>query len=357
VPGDEWPEAPSNAQYKRDEPWYTGWEGHGWIVNGCPPPPFPFLDGVTDRRLFGPHGTVWLFYQSDLLEQIAHLPNIPAQWVVNQALRKLGISVGAGNSYLWRSDAPWAYPEGTPHMRWFHVTIVGNLGTTEHVAHTFNFQTLPTPDADQTDVQVQAVANAIRDQWQTFINSAGANNIQPAGLMSHNLHYSEVRVAYLEQTAPATTTTVPGRKGPKKVFHYPRPTYLVRTQYAPVTVATGGTGTAGDLPWEVACAVSLRTGKRGGANRGRVYLGPLDKSVMTTEGLYTGITQTTLGGGLGERFLTPLRTTKNLQPVIISRAYCGSAQITGTAVGGVPDSQRRRRKSVLESPVTTWGTI
>lgn len=238
-------------------------------------------------------------------------------------------------------------------MRWWHTTIVGTLGTTESVTHTFNWRTAPAPDVDQSEANGLVFAGQIRDAWAAFIGGTGATT-DAGKILSSSLTYTEVTAAYLEQTVPATVTTHPGKRGPVKDFHPPRAAYLVPTQYAPFAAgAVKGTNATADLPWEVAAAVTLTTGARGPRNRGRVYLGPFGQNVMGAAGKFGPLTGQ-LATDLGELFVNAVNTASGNRLHIVSRAYDTSIGVNGTKFGSVPDSQRRRRKGQAEAPVVGW---
>lgn len=351
LPEDDWPEAPWDATYHRDEGWW-GWQGHGWTVPHAPPGGFPFVDFPLSRALYGPPGTAWVFTEADLLAGLVGLPGGVGRYALNRALRKFGVVFGSGPILGWRTPEDFT-PQQEVTMRWTHVTIIGTVGTTEQVAHTFNFRTHPVADVDQDPAAIQTFAGQVRDAWVSFINNA-AGNPNPRAYLASSLAYTEVRAAYLEQTAPASITTEPGKTGPRKVFHYPRPTYLVPTQYALFTPgsATGG-GTTSDLPWEVAAGVTLTSGFRGARNRGRVFLGPLSQSAMAAGGLLSN-GWNDIATQFGTRFVNALNTTTGQRLHVVSRAYATSVGVNGVSIGHVPDSQRRRRRSQPEAPFKAW---
>lgn len=226
-------------------------------------------------------------------------------------------------------------------FRWLRCTVVATLGTTEQVAHVLNFRHATAPDADMDAAAVLAFGNQVRDKWAAMW---GGGTTTLAGQTTGQLVYTDVRTAYLQQDAPASITTHPGRRGLVKDFHYPRPAYIVPTQYSTFTVnAVKGTGAGNSLPWEVACALTFTTGLRGPRFRGRLYLGPFVTGVMDTGGLFGGL-QDNFPGNFVNLFLTPLTAATQQKLVVLSRAYADARFVTGVSVGKVPDSQRRRRK-------------
>lgn len=222
-------------------------------------------------------------------------------------------------------------------MRWILATIVGKVGTDESVSHTLKFRTSPTPDVDQSPEQLLTFGAQVRDAWGNFINAVVPPGLQLNQMFPSQLSYTEVRVAYLESTAP-------GSKGADGKFHYPKPTYLVPTQYVPWATPVAGRGASGPLPYEVACAMSLVTGVRGPRARGRVYLGPFDKGMMGTDGNFSAQNVDALATGFRD-FVHTLNTTTGNRLHVVSRMSNNSLGVNGVRVGLVPDSQRRRRRS------------
>jgi hypothetical protein len=240
-------------------------------------------------------------------------------------------------------------------FRYLRVTVAGKIGTVEEVAHVLNFRPLTNPDGDMTPAQIQSFADKVRDQWATFVNGGGPPTV--TSLLSSSLTYTEVRASYLEQGAAATVTTVPGRKGPRKVFHYPKAVYLQPTVYSQfATNAVRGSGSSGSMPWEVACALTLGTGLRGPRNRGRLYLGPLDQSCMGSQGLFSGNVDA-LAPAFANNFIKPLQVSSGQQLMVVSRAYATALAVTQVSVGHVPDSQRRRRRKQPETRTAPTASV
>lgn len=326
------------------------------MVKDLPPSPWPDPTYDYGRNLqFGPPGTMWIFDYGDVVDRLT-MPGISllaeqlmARWLTEQC-----------KDTPPKGPAEWTVPNpGTPvpdierwtGMRWLHVTINGKLGTDETLSHTMNFRTSPAADVDQDQAAVQLFANQVRDTWTDWFKNYSAPGGGPmAALLGNHLAYEDVTAAYLEQTAPARVETAPSKKTghPVKEFIYPRPTYLVPTQYAPFDNTVRGTSTSGKLPYEVACCVSLKTGVRGPRNRGRLYLGGLVQENLGPDGAFAGGFPglvATLTGELVHR----LNTGTGARLHVVSRAYATSIGINGVQVGFVPDSQRRRRRSLKEN--------
>lgn len=335
-----------------------------WLVRQLPPAPWPELPpGPVDHQVYGPEGTEWLFPVSDYLNRLT-------TGGFSQGFSKaLGVllseakAVAVPDSTTWGWRTPASAPEIPPSpevrpMRWIHATIVAKLGALEEINHTLNFRTNPA-DADQSPASLLTFANQIRDTWTSFFQGfdlLAQNHKKISDHFQAGLVYKEVRTAYLEQTAAATTTTVPGKRGPRKVFHYPRPVYLVPTQYSQFAPgAVHGTDPSGipPLPYEVAAVLTHTTGLRGPRNRGRIYLGGLASTVMGADGMFDA-TVKDMGAAYGQNFVNALNTASGNRLHIVSRAYNTSVGVNGVAVGLVPDSQRRRRRSQLEASTQQW---
>jgi hypothetical protein len=117
-----------------------------------------------------------------------------------------------------------------------------------------------------------------------------------------------------------------------------------------------GSGSASNtqLPYEVACCVTLRGTTAGRRGRGRFYLPPMHAAMLTTTGGSWGVTVTSTGtatvlGTLGTAFASFVSAT---------RRVCVASKVGGTLVmnpvntveiGNVPDAQRRRRNRLVEA--------
>lgn len=346
-----WPERPDIAQ-DFDE---------FWLVRRLPPQPFPDdYDYGSDRARYGPPGTVWVFPWSSLIDRQTALGTTKAtELAIERLLRKLSVDLPPTGSASWTTPlplAPPADPVGAP-MRWIHAVINAKYGDNETISHTLNFRTSPAPDVDQDAAALTTFGGQIRDAWTAFMKTANGTGSAAGAFISGQVQYQEVTVAYLEQTQPATITTHTSRKTghPVKDFTYPRPTYLVPTQYVPFTPAVGGTAAGTPLPFEVACCVSLGTGLRGPRNRGRLYLGGLTVDAMGGAGQFAASPTASFQAGIA-RFIHDINTSSGNRLHVVSRAYATSVGVNSVRVGLVPDSQRRRRRSRLESypaPATT----
>lgn len=321
-----------------------------YICLGLPPEPWPDVpvNGPFDRATYGPGGTIYIFSEEHLLDRYfpggGSLPRRLMKW-----LRKLRVLIVSGSG-SWSVPYEWAdpaLPVGVAQMRWLHVNINAKLADTETLTHSLNFRTAPAADVDQDAAAVLLFARQIRDTFQTAWN----NGLAPATPMSpffcSDLKYTGVTAAYLEQTQPAEIRRV----GNRNTYIYPRPNYLVPTQYADFATPLVGTNTGAPLPFEVALCASFTTGLRGPRNRGRLYWGGLPISAVATTGPQSGNFATAIAQScqaMTAALVHAWNTGTGGRLHIVSRAYATSVGVNGVRVGVVPDSQRRRRRSRLE---------
>lgn len=123
------------------------------------------------------------------------------------------------------------------------------------------------------------------------------------------------------------------------------------TQQVVADVAGGGVETF--HPNQVAWALTLETGySRGPAHRGRIYL-PLPGISVQADGLVQAADATALKTSAGT-LLTALNAAQaNYKVAVFSRKNPGATHrlVTGFAVGRALDTQRRRRRSLIENYV------
>lgn len=119
-----------------------------------------------------------------------------------------------------------------------------------------------------------------------------------------------------------------------------------------VTVAdvAGGGAAIPPHPNQIALAISLITGfSRGPAHRGRFYM-PLPMFLPAADGLIS-VSDRDYAKGAAQGLISGLNAiTANLQVGVFSRkaGAAGHRQVTGVEVGRVLDTQRRRRRSLVE---------
>lgn len=114
-----------------------------------------------------------------------------------------------------------------------------------------------------------------------------------------------------------------------------------------------GAATGDSLPLEVAAVVSWQTGLVGKRGRGRVYLPALTTAALTSSGRYS----TAVTSGLVAAMKALLQATALtgvgagglwVLPIVCAAAGTQYGVINSLSVGNVPDSQRRRRRSLDE---------
>ena len=104
-------------------------------------------------------------------------------------------------------------------------------------------------------------------------------------------------------------------------------------------------------PNQIACAVSLTTGfSRGPAHRGRFYL-PMPAIPVLPSGVMAAATAVLVSNAT-DRLLTAVNAVNSdYEMAIFSRksGAPGNRRVTGNLVGEVLDTQRRRRRSLVEN--------
>lgn len=139
----------------------------------------------------------------------------------------------------------------------------------------------------------------------------------------------------------------------------PAPPYA---QGTPVTLAFTGTlphGTSGGLlPLQCASVVSLRTGNTGRRGRGRFYVPAPDLSSAGTNGLLGSSTVSAMSAA-AEAFLAGCQVSLSLpnqlycQPIVTGAPFTNYGLVASVIVDNVMDTQRRRTKSLVRTPVAT----
>lgn len=130
--------------------------------------------------------------------------------------------------------------------------------------------------------------------------------------------------------------------------------YMLGTTNEIIVADIGGTGTAASAPPNQVClAVSLRTAvTRGPASKGRFYL-PLPTYMVASDGRISTVDATSADTAT-ETFIAALNAVDaNFKVGVYSRKAGAPAQrlVTGARVGRVLDTQRRRRRSLVEAYV------
>lgn len=226
-------------------------------------------------------------------------------------------------------------------MRWIKTTYRGTLGGgVEQFQFSINFGN---PGADPTLAEADALplAEQLAAIFKTVVNHPTAGMMI---LCAPDVMFTEVGVTQLTQT---DATGADGSGGNLEQSY--------ETAWANYPATTEPVGLSGivTLPYEVACAVTLQTDKRGPSGRGRVYLPPFSSAQMVAGGLFTSAGSALGGTVIGDYFDAVVAATPYV-PIVVSRRRIVLNEVTSINVGRVPDSQRRRRRSQDEARVTVW---
>jgi hypothetical protein len=128
--------------------------------------------------------------------------------------------------------------------------------------------------------------------------------------------------------------------------------YIEQSTYESVLAdLAGGLTPTNGVPNQLALAISLTTGvSRGPAHRGRFYL-PLPAMALGSDGLVT-TTHRDLVKGTTTTFINALNAVNTNYDVAVFSRKSGAAAhrvVTGHVIGRAVDTQRRRRRKVLEA--------
>jgi len=116
----------------------------------------------------------------------------------------------------------------------------------------------------------------------------------------------------------------------------------------------GGSHTGNPLPVENTPVVSLQTPRIGRHGRGRMYWPVQQSSTIDATGLYDHTTRDTLATDF-KAFLEGIAVTGGIGhaewalPIVSGKPYTKYAVVTGVRVGDVMDTQRRRRRQLVEA--------
>lgn len=228
-------------------------------------------------------------------------------------------------------DAPVVIKGEAPaKMRWLQTTMRGLLFG-EQFQHKLDWGN---PGADPTTSEADglALAETMATAWSTTMAASMTSAFSP------DVVYQEVGVVELNQSDPAGDVT---ESWGTQWFMYP-------TGSRP----TGGAAST-SLPYEVSCCVSTQTDQRGARGKGRFYLPPFSKDGITVHGLFNmGIVSPVIVA-IGN-YIDNIKASESLKPIVVSRKFRVLNEITSITCGVVPDSQRRRRRSISEARVAEW---
>ena len=223
----------------------------------------------------------------------------------------------------------------------YRSNVVGTLAAPqESIVHTMWHHVTWNADVHDTTIACNQIALKVQAAWLAFLGVIGPRLVQ-------QLVYTRVDTYAINAVGGSTNKGTVG-----------------------MTTGNAGTGTVSDLPYEVAMAVTLRTSsttyfdQHPRSAHGRFYLGGLTSNAMKAQGggrfdsavlpawgtpvgvLLNAVTNIGFGGG----------STAKADLVVVDRVRGKYRVVTRWDIGDVPDSQRRRRKGLVESR-TTKGTV
>lgn len=114
----------------------------------------------------------------------------------------------------------------------------------------------------------------------------------------------------------------------------------------PLTPA-GSSGT-NSLPPQISEVLTLRTALAGPSYRGRIYLPPMNTSVMTTSSQLSQTIAQTVASAWAD-YLQDAPAATDYGPIVWSKKGLFGSSVTQVEVGNTFDTQRRRRSSFVES--------
>jgi hypothetical protein len=222
------------------------------------------------------------------------------------------------------------------NMKWLRTTYRGTLGPDEQFQHKLDWGH---PGADPSTSEAEALtiaqtisASFLADFWGGPTNESTVHAAFPPDVV-----YTEVGVVLLELNSNGG-----------------KPTETYGTQWFMYPAAGRPAGTGGNsLPYEVSCCVSTQTDHRGQSGRGRFYLPPFHTQQVLGGGKYTSAQVGSIAAAFGHHIET-VKTGTGLVPVVVSQTHQILNEITSLNVGVIPDSQRRRRRSLDEARVIAW---
>jgi hypothetical protein len=126
--------------------------------------------------------------------------------------------------------------------------------------------------------------------------------------------------------------------------------HVVRSRESIESASIPGIAGGKQLPPECAVVVSLKTSHAGPSGRGRMYLPCISTDFTTATGGIASGCRDGIAVAMGN-FFTDVKAdaTHPLDPIVFSKVHDVGYDIAEVRVGNVVDSQRGRRKSIVES--------
>jgi hypothetical protein len=278
--------------------------------------------------VFGPEwgspGDEYVFSAAAAVDRMASHGSIPA--LIAQVLEDLGDFV-VGTKH-------WFVP-----VRYARAQIHATLPGPEQIIHSLAYRPV-----DESVTVTPSVLVTLAQKLAVELGSMLAGP-GPGTWLSNSLIYNQINISYIEQNSG---TDKNGKGGDQKT--------LVPTVQVPITVDTRGGSTNPMLPYEVALCLTLQTDTRSPTTRGRVYLGGLTTQILGTAGKFDTAGIGALAVGFGTHLVKNVHDTTSWRLNVVSRRTASAREVQGIAVGVIPDSQRRRRNALSESPLQGWGT-
>lgn len=140
-----------------------------------------------------------------------------------------------------------------------------------------------------------------------------------------------------------------GRAVPAPPYATGTPVELVWTSSNPA-----GSNSGSHLPLQIAAVASHRTAQIGRPGRGRMYLAGLNQGAVGSDGLFSSSWCTSTAGYQkdlleGLAFTGVGGLSAHVRPIVTGSGYTKYATINQVRMGNVPDTQRRRRRSLPET--------
>lgn len=215
-------------------------------------------------------------------------------------------------------------------MRWLQSTFRGTLFG-EQFQHKIDWGN-PGADPDFTQAEAASFAAALGGAWSADFFAGVSGSWAP------DVVYTEVGVTQLNQADPNGDVT---------------DSYATQWFTWDAIDRPTGEATTNSLPYEVACCVTLQSNYRGASGRGRFYLPPFAYVAMAPNGIYNLGVVGGVGTAVGTFFDSVMLDT-DVEPIVVSRRRRVLNSVQTVEVGKVPDSQRRRRRSLDEARLVYW---
>lgn len=140
-----------------------------------------------------------------------------------------------------------------------------------------------------------------------------------------------------------------GRAVPAVPYATGTPCELTWTGNYPV-----GSNSGSHLPLQIAAVASHRTSQTGRRGRGRMFLAGLNQGAVGADGLFssswcTGTTAAQVALLEALAYTAGVGLLPHVRPIVTGSPYVNYGLITQVRVGNVPDTQRRRRRSLPET--------